>query len=122
MNLILARLTYGLLSTEHVPQWLRVWKLTGFKFYTMPTKQKSSILIACEEANHYCDKGQYKESSLMEKIKLNIHVLFCRACQKYSSNNGKLTKLMKKEKIESFDTKEKNELEQLFQQKIKQTE
>lgn len=89
----------------------------------MPTKEKkSSILIACEKANHYCDKGQYKESTLMEKIKLNIHLIFCRACQKYSANNGKLTKLIKKEKIESFDNKEINELEQLFQQKIKQTE
>ena len=89
----------------------------------MPTKEKkSSILIACEEANHYCDKGQYKESSLMEKIKLNIHLIFCRACQKYSANNGKLTKLIKKEKIESFDKNEKSEMEKIFQQQIKQAE
>lgn len=88
----------------------------------MPTKQKFSIFISCDEAQHCCDKSQYDEASLLEKIKLNIHVLFCKVCRKYSANNGKLTKLIKKEKIESFDNKEINELEQLFQQKIKQTE
>lgn len=88
----------------------------------MPTKQKFSVFISCDEAQHCCDKSQYDEASLLEKIKLNIHVLFCKVCRKYSLNNGKLTKLIKKEKIESFDSKEINELEQLFQQKIKQTE
>lgn len=88
----------------------------------MVTKEKKSFFIACDEAQHCCDKAQYNEASLLEKIKLSVHLLFCRACQKYTSNNKKLTKLIKVEKAESFDNSEKNELEQLFQQQIKQND
>lgn len=88
----------------------------------MATKENFSLLIACNDAQHCCDKVQYNEATLFEKIKLNIHVLFCRACQKYSRNNGKLTKLMRTEKVESFDNKEKSEMEQLFHQQIKKAE
>ncbi len=52
------------------------------------------FIIPCKEANHVCDKTQYNEGSFWEKIKLNLHLLYCRACRKYSSQNGKLTKVM----------------------------
>lgn len=64
--------------------------------------------MACDEANHVCDKSQYKEASLIEKIKLNIHLIYCRACRKYSSNNGKLTKVIVDSKVECLDKEEKN--------------
>jgi len=87
----------------------------------MPTEKKFSLFIACDEAQHSCNKSQYNEASILEKAKLSIHLLFCRACQKYSSNNGKLTKLMKKQKIESFNSSEKNKMEEIFQQQLKNT-
>lgn len=88
----------------------------------MPNKERKKLFIACDEAQHCCDKAQYNEASLVEKIKLSLHLLFCRTCQKYTSTNNKLTQLMKKEKVQSFDNNEKNELEKLFQQQIKQSD
>ncbi|MCL6295646.1 hypothetical protein [Jejuia spongiicola] len=69
----------------------------------MSTKIK--VVIPCDEANHVCDKTQYKDATLWEKIKLNIHLIYCRACRKYTKNNTKLTKEIKKSKVECLDKK-----------------
>ena len=54
---------------------------------------------------------------------LSLHLLFCKACRNYTSNNTKLTKLMKQEsKDEGFKSKEKTELEELFKQQIERVE
>jgi predicted anti-sigma-YlaC factor YlaD len=68
------------------------------------------MLISCDKATHTCDKTQYDEASLWEKIKLNIHLLICKACRKYSSNNGKLTKLIHKSDVECLNATEKERL------------
>ncbi|WP_282136665.1 hypothetical protein [Seonamhaeicola maritimus] len=65
--------------------------------------KKFRIMIPCEEANHVCDKAQYKESTLWEKIKLNLHLIYCKVCREYSNNNGKLTKKIKQSKVECLD-------------------
>ena len=91
----------------------------------MSTKEKRfELFVSCNEAEHCCDKSQYNEATLFEKIKLNFHLLFCRACQKYVSKNRKLTNLIKQDsgKKECFHNKEKNEMEELFKQQIKQVE
>ena len=91
----------------------------------MSTEEKRfELFVSCDDAEHCCDKAQYNESTLFEKIKLNFHLLFCRACRKYVSKNGKLTELIKKENAnkECFHDKEKNDLEELFRQQIKQAE
>ncbi|WP_223550935.1 hypothetical protein [Aestuariivivens sp. NBU2969] len=64
---------------------------------------KIKIVIPCDEANHVCDKTQYKNATLWEKIKLNIHLLYCRACRDYTKNNTKLTKAIQKSKVECLD-------------------
>ncbi len=81
-------------------------------------KDDFSLFTACDKARHRCDKSQYNEATLLEKIKLNIHLLFCGACREYSANNNKLTKVIKKDKNESFDSKEKNDLEKMFQDQL----
>ena len=88
----------------------------------MPTEKKFKFLTSCDEAQHTCDKSQYNEASLTEKIKLSIHLLHCRACQKYTANNNKLTKAMNKEKIETFATTEKSQIEKLFQEQLKNSQ
>ena len=40
--------------------------------------------ISCDEATKICDKNQYEEGSLWEKIKLNIHIFLCKKCDLYS--------------------------------------
>ncbi|WP_299384099.1 glycine dehydrogenase [uncultured Lacinutrix sp.] len=77
----------------------------------------NKIYLSCEEANHTCDKTQYKEASLWEKIKLNFHLAFCAACRKYSRNNAKLTKLIKKKPVK-LDVTEKSKLQSAFEKEL----
>jgi len=63
------------------------------------------VVIPCDEANHVCDKTQYKEATLWEKVKLNIHLIYCRACREYTKNNTKLTNKIKESKVECLDKK-----------------
>jgi hypothetical protein len=69
----------------------------------------SKKFIKCDEANITCDKSQYNEASLLEKIKLNIHLIWCTACRKYSRNNAKLTKLVS-QKEDKLNASEKNKI------------
>ncbi|MCD2260462.1 glycine dehydrogenase [Psychroserpens luteolus] len=77
----------------------------------------NKIIIPCEEANHVCDKTQYKEATLWEKIKLNIHLLYCKACRKYTKNNTKLTKLVTKKPV-TLDASSKEGLKSAFEKEL----
>ena len=48
--------------------------------------------ISCDEATKICDKNQYGEASLWDKIKLNFHLFLCKKCGLYSKQNIVLTK------------------------------
>lgn len=76
------------------------------------------IGIPCDEANHVCDKTQYTEASLWEKIKLNIHLIYCRACRKYSSTNGKLTKVLNNSEVDCLDKKSKEAMKKDFKKAL----
>lgn len=78
------------------------------------------ISKACEKANHVCDKTQYKEATLWEKIKLNFHLLYCRACRKYTSKNQKLTQVVKSADVVCMDKKEKAVLKKTLSKAIKE--
>jgi len=81
-------------------------------------EKKYDIFIACDEAQHCCDKSQYNEASIMEKIKLSIHLIYCKACRKYTKNNNELTKLVNNKDVHSMGTNEKESLEALFQKEL----
>ncbi len=79
----------------------------------------NKIIIPCEEANHVCDKSQYKESTLWEKIKLNIHLLYCSACRNYTKNNVKLTKIINgNKKVEPITANDKEKLKSAFEKEL----
>ena len=80
--------------------------------------KKNNIFISCDEANHTCDKSQYKEASLWEKIKLNIHLIYCRACRKYTKNNTKLTKLVNNDDVDCIKLSEKEQMRESFQKEL----
>ena len=61
----------------------------------------------CEEARRFCDKEEYAEASLMEKIRLRLHLWFCFACKKYKEQNKKLSNLLKKAALKSCTPAEK---------------
>ncbi|MDG1728738.1 MAG: hypothetical protein P8K68_03195 [Algibacter sp.] len=79
----------------------------------------SKMMISCDKANHVCDKTQYKEATLWEKIKLNIHLIYCRACRKYSKNNATLTETIKKSDVECLDKKCKEAMKKNFNKALK---
>lgn len=72
--------------------------------------------ITCDEAALICNKSQYKEASLSEKLKLNWHFLQCQICKLYSNQNNKMTVLFKKR---AFDCKQrKNRLSTVEKEKL----
>lgn len=77
-------------------------------------------MIPCNEANHVCDKTQYKEANLWEMIKLNIHLIYCRACRKYTKNNTKLTNVIQSSKVDCLDDDCKEKMKKEFGQVLKE--
>lgn len=53
------------------------------------------LFITCDEATMICDKSQYNESTLFEKIQLNLHFLRCKICRLYTKQNNKMSDLFK---------------------------
>jgi len=80
--------------------------------------KKVKIFVSCEEANHVCDKTQYHEASFWEKVKLNIHLLYCRACREYTQNNQKLTKVIKKSEVECLNSMVKDKMKAQFKTEL----
>lgn len=79
-------------------------------------------MISCEEAQHICDKAQYKEANLWERLKLSIHLLACKVCKEYTSNNGKLTNLCGKVKNNTLDKEVKSEMQEKIEDLLHQNE
>ena len=48
--------------------------------------------LTCDQATTICDKNQYKEASLIEKMKLILHLFLCKNCGRYSKQNNVMTK------------------------------
>lgn len=65
------------------------------------------FLISKEEAFHICDKSQYRESSLGEKLKLTFRYLWCRTTRLYVNRNKKLTKAIKSSNLECLKYSER---------------
>lgn len=55
--------------------------------------------LSCDEATKICDKNQYGEASLWEKIKFTIHLFLCKNCGLYSKQNRIMTQCYEKQKI-----------------------
>jgi len=74
--------------------------------------------MKCQEANHVCDKSQYKEAGLWEKIRLTIHLIYCRACRKYSSQNKKLTQAIANSDLKSISPNDKKAMKNKLQEEL----
>lgn len=53
----------------------------------------SKLFISCDEATTICDKSQYGEATILDKLKLNLHFLRCKICKIYTKHNTLLTKV-----------------------------
>ena len=84
----------------------------------------NKFFINCDEATAICNKNQYKEATLWEKIRLGIHLFICKKCGQYSKQNTILTKacdkhLHKCETEHKFTDTEKAVLQEKVVERIK---
>lgn len=82
--------------------------------------KKLKIGIPCSEASLVCDKSQYKESSFWEKVKLHVHLLYCKVCRDYTKTNSKLTSIIAQSKVRCMDKKNKESLKNEFNKVLKE--
>jgi len=84
--------------------------------------KKISLFMPCDKASHICDKSQYKEASLWEKIKLTLHIIICEKCRCYSKNNAELTENIKKAHVDCLTPECKEQMKKDLEQKLKKQE
>lgn len=77
------------------------------------------FLITKEEAFHICDKSQYRESTLWEKIKLNFRYSWCQTTRTYVNRNRKLTKAIQSSRLECLEYSERKFLEDRLNEYLK---
>ena len=74
-----------------------------------------NLIITCDEATTICDKTQYGEASLFEKLKLQLHFLKCKICARYTKQNALMTKIcdhhLVEDKGQKFTLSEKEKLQ-----------
>jgi len=78
----------------------------------------SNIKLECQEANYLCDKNQYKETNFLERVKLIIHLIYCKACRKYTKKNVKLTKLINNPKVETLENSQKECIKESLEKEL----
>jgi hypothetical protein len=81
------------------------------------------LIINCDEATSICDKNQYKEASLWDKMRLGLHIFLCKHCGAYSKQNYLVTKMMGKyintsDGSKHLSEEEKKELEKKVNEKL----
>lgn len=80
--------------------------------------KKGFLFISCEQAKHICDKAQYHEASLWEKIELNIRYTWCRFTRAYVKKNKQLTTVIQKSRIDCLQNNEREVLKNEFEKEL----
>lgn len=81
--------------------------------------------LSCDQATTICDKSQYGEVTLFEKIKLNLHIFLCKKCGKYTKQNIVMSKCyqkhskLEKDKKCSLSEDEKQSMDKDVKEQIK---
>lgn len=81
------------------------------------------FMINCDEATTICDKNQYGEATLWEKIRLSFHLITCKLCKKYTKQNSLMSQLFGKhltpcEGTEKLSSEAKEKLKKNLQKEI----
>ncbi len=82
------------------------------------------FMINCDEATAICDKNQYGEASIYDKIRLSFHLMVCKYCKSYTKQNTLMSQLFGKhlspcDESKKLTKEEKLELENKLQKKLK---
>lgn len=78
-----------------------------------------SLFMSCSESAQCCDKAQYDEATIFEKIRIHIHLAICKACREYTNKNVKLTKLIKESNLKTCTKEEKEKWEKEIERETK---
>jgi len=73
-------------------------------------------MITCEEAQLICHKKQYREARFADKIRLFLHIVFCKACFTFSRENTRLTRLIRKAPLRCLSQEEKDSIKEHIKQ------
>lgn len=76
------------------------------------------FLFKCDESAKVCDKCQYEEADFWDSLRMKVHLMICKYCRDYSTNNSKLTKSLKSADIKSFPKNKKAILKKQINQEI----
>jgi len=81
------------------------------------------FMINCDEATAICDKNQYGEASIMDKICLNFHLVVCKYCKAYTKQNHLMSQWFGKyltpcDGSEKLSPEEKQKLEEKLQKEL----
>lgn len=90
----------------------------GKKLVLIQQMKKGFLFISCDEAKHICDKAQYNEASLWEKIELNVRYAWCKFTRAYVKQNKQLTSVVKKSKIDCLKNSEREALKKEFEKQL----
>lgn len=52
--------------------------------------------LSCDEATTICDKSQYGEINIWDRIKLGLHLFICEKCGRYTKQNSVMSECYKK--------------------------
>lgn len=68
------------------------------------------FFLKCNDAAHVCDKTQYKEAGLLERLRLRVHLFMCKLCRGYAKRNAKLTETVKSANLKTLHPEEKQRM------------
>ncbi|MBC8767636.1 hypothetical protein H4O18_06490 [Arenibacter sp. BSSL-BM3] len=71
----------------------------------------------CKDVEIICTKVQYREATFVEKIKIRLHVLFCKTCKTFSKKNTKLTALCSEANLRTLPIEEKEKMKKKLKSK-----
>jgi len=71
----------------------------------------------CKDIEIICTKSQYREATFFEKIKIRLHILFCKTCKSFSNNNTQLTSLCAEANLKTLPKEEKEKMKSVLKSK-----
>ena len=82
---------------------------------------KSFFGLDCAEAANTCQKVEYREAGIADRLRLKFHLFLCSPCKDYSKKNHRLSHLLEKAKLHSCTREEKEAFRKRMQEQNSET-
>jgi hypothetical protein len=74
--------------------------------------------ISCDKAAELCTMSQYDEASWWQKLKLKLHISYCKSCAKFSAKNSKFSSLCEAAKLNSLNEMDKESMKEALKKEL----